>query len=210
MNEELDHLNSHMIQQNTRLIEARDKLKAFIVAVETSIENSHDLMGQYDVRADRLYSQLLAANAEIQKSTEMIAGAAGQGVEQLQSRMESVATQATSVGNLMVALQRAVAGENGLTASVKNIESAFSDKIWILDKSINALKATEVSKLAQHEKAVASLKTIIVAALAFCAGAGVTSNPWLGAIGISVLGAGVMIGMICAWLFDKKEASKNS
>lgn len=204
MTEDLDHLTSHMLQQNARLIEARDRLKAFVDSVQVGIENAQDMMGRYDVRAERLYAQLLDANAEIQKSTELIAGAAGLGVEQLQSRMETVASQAASVGNLMVALQGAVAGENGLTSSVKNIEKAFGDKIWVLDKSINALAATEISKLARHEKAIASIKTIIIAALAFCAGAGVTSNPWLGAIGLGVLGVGVVVGMLFTWLFSKK------
>jgi hypothetical protein len=208
MNEELDHLNSHIIQQNVRLIEARDKLKAFTEAVQVSMADSHDMMEQYDIRAERLYSQLLDANAAIQRSTEIIADAAGYGVEQLRGNMENVTKQAGTVVDVMMALQRAVDGEKGLTQQVKSIENAFGEKVWILDKSINALSTTQVSKLAQHEKALASLKTIIVAALAFCAGVGVTSNAYLGAIGIGILGVGVAMGMAFAWLFNKKEASK--
>lgn len=199
---DLDHLSSHMVQQNARLIEARDRLNAFVEAVPVAIASAQDLMGCYDVRAERLYAQLLDANAQIQKSTEAISGAAGQGVEQLQGRMESVTNQAGQVVEGMLALRQAVTGENGLTAHVKKIENAFGEKVWILDKSINALSSAQISKLAQHEKAVASIKTIVVAALAFCAGGSISSNPWwLGAIGVGVLAVGVVVG----WLFAYKK-----
>lgn len=205
MSEDLDHLTAHMVQQNARLIEARDRLKAFIESVQSGIDNAQDMFARYDIRAERLYAQLLDANAEIQKSTEAIAGAAGHGVEQLRGEMDNITKQASTVVDVMMAVQRAVQGKDGLTDHIMAIETAFHDKLWILDKSINALSTTQVSKLAQHEKTVAALKTIIVAALAFCAGGSITPNPWLGAIGLGVLGVGVIIGMLFTWLFSKKD-----
>ena len=42
--DDLDHLSSHIAQQNMRLIEARDRLSAFIEAVPSAIEHAENLM----------------------------------------------------------------------------------------------------------------------------------------------------------------------
>jgi hypothetical protein len=187
-----------------KVVELNSKIEAFNESLPKLTSGAVEVLGVYDIRAERLYAELLDANAEIQKSTEAISQAAGHGVEALRENMASVTKEVVKTGEVMLAVQRAVSGENGLTDHLKAVESSFGDKLWILDKGINALSTIQISKLAQHEKAISALKTVIVAAVAFCAGAGVSSNPWLGAIGVGVLAVGVFAGWLFGLLFSKK------
>lgn len=174
--EDLDHLSSHIAQQNARLIEARDKLNAFIAAVPTAIEQAEDLMGAYSRRADLLYEQLLDASAKIENSTGLIADAAGQGVQQLGEGMDAVTQKTGMVLSAMVALRDAVDGENGMSQKLQGVQNQFGEKLWILDKSISALSNLQISKLAQHQKAISAVQNIGIFAVAF--GLGYAFKAW--------------------------------
>lgn len=174
--DDLDHLSSHITQQNARLIEARDRLNAFVEAVPVAIEKAQDLMSAYDNRAENLYQQLLDANARIEASTEAIAGAAGHGVQQLGAGMDAVTQQAGLVLSAMVSLRDAVDGENGMSKTLQGVQSQFGEKLWILDKSITALTTAQISKLAQHQKAIAAIQNIGTFVIAF--GLGYAFKAW--------------------------------
>ena len=174
--DDLDHLSSHIAQQNARLIEARDRLNAFLEAVPLAIEKSQNLMGAYEHRADQLYTQLLDASARIDAANEAIAGAAGQGVQQLGEGMDAVTQKAGMVLNAMVVLRDAVDGEGGMSQKLQGVQSQFGEKLWILDKSISALSTLQVSKLAQHQKAISAIQNIGTFAVAF--GLGYAFKAW--------------------------------
>lgn len=174
--DDLDHLSSHIAQQNARLIEARDRLNEFLEAVPFAIEKSQELMGAYANRADQLYAQLLDASSRIDAANEAIAEAAGHGVQQLGEGMDAVTEKAGLVLGAMVGLRDAVDGENGMSQKLQGIQNQFGEKLWILDKSITALSSLQISKLAQHQKAISAVQNIGTFAVAF--GLGYAFKAW--------------------------------
>jgi hypothetical protein len=185
-----------------------DAVTQFVESVPEAIQNAQDLMGQYDNRAGELYSDLLKANAEIQKSTDRIAGAADYTIEKLRANIDSAIQNSADAAQAMVDLHNAVVGKNGLSVHLQEVNGNFSKQLWVLEKSIASLDSMQISKLAAHQKGISAFTTLIVAALAFCAGAGVKSNQWLGVIGLVVLGAGFVAGMAITWLFSKKTKAE--
>lgn len=121
----------------------------------------------YDVRSDKLYQQLLDANAQIESATEAIEGAAGHGVQQLKGDMDTVTQKTGLVLSAMVGLRDAVDGENGMSQKLQGVQNQFGEKLWILDKSISALSNLQISKLAQHQKAISAIQNIATFLIAF-------------------------------------------
>lgn len=135
-----------------------------------AISPTQDLIASHEVRAEKVYSQILDASANIEKATEAIAGAAGLGVRELNQEMSSVTKNTNDVLLAMIALRGAVEGENGMSQKLHEVQGQFGEKLWILDKAISALSNFQVSKLAKHQKALSSVQNILGLSIAFAAG----------------------------------------
>lgn len=205
-----DLLTQHIAQQTVALIEAKERLNAFVQSVPPTIEKAEDLLEKYDARGQKLYTELLNANArlaaagdEIQTAIKEIAEAGKHGADDLRGQMTTVCDNTIAAARTMLALQRSIDGENGLNAQTKTVADTLNSEIGHLVMAVNTLKNVQISKLSEHALAIASLKTGLVVAVAFCAGAMVSSNPWLSVIGIGVLVVGVAFGWCLSWAFAK-------
>ncbi len=156
--------------------ELRLKIEALDSDLPKLVASATETLGVYDHRADRLYAQLLDASAKIEASTQAIEGAAGHGVQQLGEGMDAVTQKAGMVLNAMVGLRDAVDGENGMSQKLQGVQNQFGEKLWILDKSISALSTTQISKLAQHQKAISAIQNIATFVIAF--GLGYAFKAW--------------------------------
>lgn len=168
--DDLDHLTSHIAQQNARLIEAKNRLNAFVESVPVVLEKAQDAIAVYDKRAERLYADLLDANAKINIATEAIAGAARSGVGEIREGMDSVAATTAQTLDAMIKLRDAVDGKDGMSGQLESINHDLKQKIWALEKAADSISKIETSKIGQHQKAIAGIQTIVVALAAFAGG----------------------------------------
>ena len=168
--DDLDHLTSHIAQQNARLIEAKNRLNAFVESVPMVLEKAQDAIAVYDKRAEKLYADLLDANAKINIATEAIAGAARSGVGEIREGMDSVAATTAQTLDAMIKLRDAVDGKDGMSGQLESINADLKKEIWALEKAAASISKIETSKIGQHQKAIAGIQTILVALAAFAGG----------------------------------------
>ena len=185
-----------------------DALNAKLAAINAGLPaltaGAVEVLGVYDLRAERMYAAIVNANVKIDMSTDLIAGAARLGVDQLAGKMGDVAKQSTEVVNAMITMLAAIEGKNGVAAKIDGVAGKFDGNMWQLERAVAALSKIQHSPLAAHAKSVVAVQMLVVSAVSALAGAALNpATAALSAWGVGVLSVGVLAGWAIAKLYSK-------
>lgn len=169
----------------------KQALQEFVQSVPAAIESSNQQLALYDERVKDLYEKLLSAHVDFLEAGETVAG-----------KINITEERTLKLVNAMQLMHDAVAGEGGMSEQTAWVAKTLEEKINQLTLTANSLGSVQTSKIAQHGVAVAGLKTLVVALVAFVAGLGF--NPSFNAAAIvSIAVGGVAIGWALSWATSK-------